>query len=246
MIMKVQWVLACTAALFAAAPAAAAVTIRNVEIKNASFEANRFPDGEFGISNIVDWEITGTSASAGVTNPTTAMLANVPDGDNVALLNSYLYNGVEERSGAMGQTLSEAVRAGSLYSLTVDVGRRLDVASVGQWVAEIMAGNAIVASGTLTDGEITSGAFTPLTVSYTGTAATAGMQLGVRFRSIYDATSRQRLNQVNFDNVRMTAASDGEVGAVPEPGTWALMLAGFGFVGASLRHRRGTRALSMV
>jgi hypothetical protein len=33
------------------------------------------------------------------------------------------------------------------------------------------------------------------------------------------------------------------IGAVPEPGTWALMLLGFGFVGASLRSRKDRTAL---
>lgn len=32
------------------------------------------------------------------------------------------------------------------------------------------------------------------------------------------------------------------VGAIPEPGTWALMLLGFGFVGAALRRRKATVA----
>lgn len=37
-----------------------------------------------------------------------------------------------------------------------------------------------------------------------------------------------------IDNVRLTA-----VAAVPEPGTWAMMLLGFGGIGYSLRRRRG-------
>lgn len=31
-----------------------------------------------------------------------------------------------------------------------------------------------------------------------------------------------------------------EVGGVPEPGTWAMMIVGFGFIGASMRSRRGS------
>lgn len=33
-----------------------------------------------------------------------------------------------------------------------------------------------------------------------------------------------------------------QAGAIPEPGTWALMLLGFGFVGAALRRRKATVA----
>jgi hypothetical protein len=35
-------------------------------------------------------------------------------------------------------------------------------------------------------------------------------------------------------------------GAVPEPQTWAMMLAGFGVVGATLRRRRKPAARSLV
>lgn len=34
-------------------------------------------------------------------------------------------------------------------------------------------------------------------------------------------------------------------GAVPEPGTWALMILGFGFVGGAMRARRGRQKLSV-
>jgi hypothetical protein len=40
-----------------------------------------------------------------------------------------------------------------------------------------------------------------------------------------------------IDNVRLTAAA-----AVPEPGTWAMMLIGFGGVGYSMRRKRSTAA----
>ncbi len=35
-------------------------------------------------------------------------------------------------------------------------------------------------------------------------------------------------------------------GAVPEPATWAMMLAGFGMIGGAMRHRRGMTALSRI
>lgn len=34
--------------------------------------------------------------------------------------------------------------------------------------------------------------------------------------------------------------NEGVVGVVPEPGTWALLILGFGFAGAVLRRRRST------
>jgi hypothetical protein len=39
-------------------------------------------------------------------------------------------------------------------------------------------------------------------------------------------------NSFEFDNIA--------VAAIPEPGTWALMISGFGLMGAALRRRRAT------
>jgi hypothetical protein len=50
-----------------------------------------------------------------------------------------------------------------------------------------------------------------------------------------------RTNQWAFDILNVNGAT--QVGAVPEPGTWALMLIGFGAVGASLRRRRRVSAV---
>lgn len=50
-----------------------------------------------------------------------------------------------------------------------------------------------------------------------------------------------RTNQWAFDILNVNSAA--QVGAVPEPGTWALMLIGFGAVGASLRRRRNVKAV---
>ena len=41
-----------------------------------------------------------------------------------------------------------------------------------------------------------------------------------------------------IDNIKLTYDGHGGTGGVPEPATWALMIAGFGLAGATLRRRR--------
>jgi hypothetical protein len=48
-----------------------------------------------------------------------------------------------------------------------------------------------------------------------------------------------------IDNVQIGAFA-AELGAVPESSTWAMMIAGFGLVGASLRYRRRTTKVSFA
>lgn len=56
-----------------------------------------------------------------------------------------------------------------------------------------------------------------------------------------DGSFNGRTNAWAFDILNVNSAA--QVGAVPEPGTWALMLIGFGAVGASLRRRRRVSAV---
>ncbi len=44
------------------------------------------------------------------------------------------------------------------------------------------------------------------------------------------------------DYASIALATDGRIGAIPEPGTWALMIGGFGLAGAWLRRRRAVVA----
>ena len=50
------------------------------------------------------------------------------------------------------------------------------------------------------------------------------------------ATFTSSANSFEFDNLA--------AGAVPEPATWAMMIGGFGFVGAAARRRAATRAIA--
>ncbi len=197
------------ASIVYATQAHAAVTIRNVAIQNAGFEDWQLLEGQYSNGSFSGWTTEGSEASAGFQHPSTAVFARVPEGMNVGYVTAY-------------------------YTVSVDVGRRPDVASLGPWKAELLANGAVVATGTLADGDVAAGAFKTLSFGYTGTAGTAGQALGIRFRTIYEAG--QPLSQVNFDNVRLTATHS--VSAVPEPAAWALMISGFGVIGTAMRRRR--------
>lgn len=221
------------ASIVYATQADAAVTIRNVAIQNAGFEDWQLLEGQYSNGSFSGWTTEGSEASAGFQHPSTAVFANVPEGVNVGYVTAYDYFG-EQRAGSMFQTLSEAIEVGTDYTVSVDVGRRPDVATLGPWTAELLANGAVVATGTLSDGDVAAGAFKTLSFGYTGTAGTAGQTLGIRFRTFYNAG--QPLSQVNFDNVRLTATHS--VSAVPEPAAWAMMISGFGVIGTAMRRRR--------
>ena len=73
----------------------------------------------------------------------------------------------------------------------------------------------------------------------------AGSNLSNGFQgggSFVDFSGNQRTNAWAFDILNVASAT--QVGAVPEPGTWALMLLGFGAVGYSMR--RGRRATAVA
>ena len=49
---------------------------------------------------------------------------------------------------------------------------------------------------------------------------------------------------VGLDNIRFDVRAIDSGSAVPEPATWAMMIAGFGLVGAAMRRRNGKMAVS--
>ena len=50
----------------------------------------------------------------------------------------------------------------------------------------------------------------------------------------------------SFAPTTLTVTSDEKIGAVPEPGAWALMILGFGGVGSALRRRRRSQACRVL
>lgn len=102
---------------------------------------------------------------------------------------------------------------------------------------------------------------TPGVVRFSGVYALTGassviginnsLLASVNASSLADFASTSHFRLSTPSNVSFTSASGvflsglggGTGGGVPEPATWALMLAGFGLVGSALRRRRGAGAL---
>jgi hypothetical protein len=70
--------------------------------------------------------------------------------------------------------------------------------------------------------------WTPVGVNFSGTA--------------YSINFGGTANFTAYDNVTFGSATPG-TGAVPEPGTWAMMLLGFGAIGLAMRRRRARAAI---
>ncbi len=68
-----------------------------------------------------------------------------------------------------------------------------------------------------------------------GFATAAGTSVNLFFQS---SASSYRVNSINPFTSSFVSASSSALGAVPEPATWAMMIVGFGVVGAGLRRKR--------
>lgn len=85
-------------------------------------------------------------------------------------------------------------------------------------------------------------------LSSLGTITRNGDQLGLTGSGFFNFTGLQRTAGIfsltaQGNNVTSFSAS---VAAVPEPATWAMMLMGFGMVGAAMRYRRRTTKVAFA
>jgi hypothetical protein len=134
--------------------------------------------------------------------------------------NSYLY--VSTGGTSVIQSVATGItgyRAVSFYIGSIDWGNTVDVLDMGGNLLRSFKGEEMAAPASPSGDQDF-----PLNNRLLTFTADAGELIGgLRFTSSVDS--------LEADNVRFTAA-------VPEPATWAMMLVGFGMVGATARYRR--------
>lgn len=132
-------------------------------------------------------------------------------------------------------------------SVTYDLGSVLGISSLALWNEET-SGIGVLGLFGSTDGLSFSslGTFNPTDNGYTQLSDTYGADV-FRFASTnaryvrFDMSGCPQQLSTNFNGCSIGEVAFGGTGitsVVPEPGTWALMITGFGFIGGALRRRR--------
>lgn len=213
-----------------------------VALENGNFNAGwSQADGDFrpghAGGNPTGWSASGGSAT-GHWNPTVASFTDEAAHGGVGWAHG---NGISNATnpGMLGQKVAgHTIQANTRYTLTMDVGRRAD--ATGPWGFEIgLLGGLLNGTGEifaeLTDATagVTIAPGTFGTVSLVFETGASDAFLGKDLYILIGGTGFGAA----FDNATLDA-SPLSVSAVPEPATWAMMIAGFGGVGAMIRRRR--------
>ncbi len=189
----------------------------SVSIQNASFETTNpltAPCAGTGCAfnfSILDWTIGGINASAGSFQPGSSSIyfnTALPNGSIVAFINT----------GSISQTLTGvSLLANSVYTLSVEVGRRNDVAGVN-YSLNLLDGSNVFCSTPAgsNNSSIAAGTFADITLTCATGATVPGGFLGI------ELTGDGR--QVDFDNVQLDVTTS--TVSTPEPGVLALTFVG--------------------
>ncbi len=228
--------LAASAAFFACASAASAAPV--------------FYTGDTGRTNFGTATAGGTITTdgfEGITTPTSGGIGVVSEGTSFArtgytigtggiagatlsVLDNTYVNGGNQIRNRFGMSTGSVVDD-SYGDLTFTFGTPIN--AFGLDIATIARGFVGSSSGAF----VLTVNGTPYTYNYSGSSGFGflGITTDTAFSSLTITTSK--VNDSLFDTVRfgtLAAATP----AVPEPATWAMMIAGFGLVGGAMRRRR--------
>lgn len=218
-IKRITLVASVLGAVFAIPAVAAPITVVNhsFEILPSGGLPNACGTGcSYSFNTGVGWALGGNGGQfqPGSSSSNFSFFNYVPDGVTTG------WAGV----GTLYQTIVPLAQIGT-YTLQVERGVRNDTNASPGWVALTFSNTSttVFATGTLAS----AGNWSTWTSTYTVGAADVGSTITIVLNGAGD--------QGNWDNVRLD-------GPVPEPASWAMMVAGFGMVGAGLRRRRVTAA----
>ena len=188
---------------------------------------------------------TGWNAVTGVENPDIIGSGYTQNGAGFAVLltaqdgKQYLDMNGASPMGAITQTVS-GLAAGSALNLTFWAGQFAQNSS-GPLVASLLDATTLAVLGTTTlEFAYNPGATQGSWQQYSLGGVATSSAVVVRFDGDSGRTDR---GAPALDNVALTASA---AGAVPEPATWAMLVLGFGTLGAGLRRRNGSRGHRMA
>lgn len=181
-----------------------------VPIANASFEQHDPFTSGCGLncafnagSSIPDWTVTGAGGSF---QPSSSFFTlPLPDGNVVAYSNG----------GTISQDLGVSVQGNSTYTLSVDVGHRLDGLVTNYSIALYDGSTPLCSTPTASNGSFTAGTFLDVTLN-----CTTGFSVTPGDLSIVLTAGG---GQIQFDDVSLAVST-------PEPSAVLLMVFGLGFV----------------
>ncbi len=126
-----------------------------------------------------------------------------------------------------GITQTVATTAGAAYKLTFGFSGENTVGA--STVLDVLIGSLLTQFTIVADNSgVFKKPFQTASINYIATGATTAISFTIA------STTNAGNNDPLIDGVSFTPTS----GVVPEPGSWALMIAGFGLVGAAARRRR--------
>ncbi|THD63455.1 PEPxxWA-CTERM sorting domain-containing protein [Phenylobacterium sp.] len=209
-------------------------------VTNGGFETNGPPapgsgDYSIGSTQITGWTVINNDGSTTDNGHNIIWIGNGAYGLYTPFGNDFLdLTGTTDQTPFSGVSQTLTTVSGQSYALTFDLGAQGSSGIFGGPISATASAGSTSdtfsfdgASGTNANGTF----WTPETLNFTATSTSTVI-------SIVGNTGQEF---IGLDNVSVATA-----GGVPEPASWALMLVGFGGLGAALRGSRRKQAHAVV